>query len=108
MNIQTFLTNVLTFLNDTIVPAILGIAFLVFLWNVVRFFIIGGSDEESQTKAKSLAQWGITAFVIIASLWGIVNMLVAGLGLGNNPIIPDYMCEKLGGNCERNSSNFGH
>lgn len=99
MNIQTFLKGLLTFLNNTIVPAILALALFIFLWNAFRYFIIGGSEEESQQKAKSLATWSIAAFVIILSIWGIVNVFVSGLGLSKNPITPDYMCNKFFGGC---------
>ena len=92
MNIQTLLININEFLNTTIVPFLLSVAFLVFIWNVTRYFIIGGSNSDAQEKARSLALWGIIAFVVILSLWGIVNLLVAGFGLGNRgAVIPDYM-----------------
>jgi|GEM_PF-1625336 len=95
MNIQTLLININEFLNTTIVPFLLSVAFLVFIWNVTRYFIIGGSNSDAQEKARSLALWGITAFVVILSLWGIVNLLVAGFGLGNRgAVIPDYMERK--------------
>ncbi len=98
MNIQTLLTNILKFLNEIIVPFLLVIAFVVFLWNIARYFVMDGANEESQEKARSQALWGILAFVIIVSLWGIVNLLVSGLGLGNNQAItPDYMEQKTGG-----------
>ena len=101
MNIQTFLVNILTFLNGTIVPFIIALAFVIFLWNAVRYFIIGGSNEDDQEKARSLATWSIGAFVIIVSLWGIVNLLVSSFGFGNSrAIIPDYMCDKVGGSCQ--------
>ncbi len=91
MNIQTLLTEILKFLNGTIVPFLLGIAFLVFIWNVARYFIIGGANEESQEKARSLALWGIATFVIIVSLWGIVNLFTKTIPRSNSPITPDYM-----------------
>ncbi len=94
MDLQTLLTNILKFLNTTIVPFLMAIAFLVFIWNTARYFIIGGANEESQEKARSLAMWGIAAFVVMLSIWGIVNLLVNGLGLKNDPIIPDYMQQK--------------
>ena len=95
MNIQTLLTNILTFLNGTIVPFLLAVATFIFIWNAVRYFVLDGSNEESQTKAKSLAFWGISAFVIIVSLWGVVNLIVNGLGFGTmQPITPDYMSGK--------------
>ncbi|QQR64887.1 hypothetical protein IPH92_05045 [Candidatus Kaiserbacteria bacterium] len=92
MDLQTFLVNIITFLNETIVPFIIVIAFLVFLWNIVRYFIIEGANEKEHENAKSLALWGIMAFVIILSLWGIVNIFVDGFGFGGGPVItPDYI-----------------
>lgn len=88
MDLQTFIINVYGFVNKVAVPLILGIAFLVFLVNVVRYFIIGGANEQSQENARSLALWGILAFVIILSFWGIVNMFVSGFGLEGQQV-PD-------------------
>ncbi len=100
MNIQTLLGGILNFLSSTIIPFLLAIAGLVFFWNIARFFIIGGDNTESQEKARSHALWGIIAFVIILSLWGIVNMFVNGFGFDRNgAITPDYICDKTGGNC---------
>ena len=94
MNLQTFLAGTITFLNGTIIPLLLAIAFVAFLWNTVQYFIIQGDSEEGQTKAKSLALWSISAFVVILSLWGIVNLLVGDLGLQNDVIVPDYIESK--------------
>ena len=96
MNIQTFLTNTITFLNEKVVPLLLAIAFLAFAWNAFQYFVIQGDSEEGQTKAKSLALWSIAAFVIILSLWGIVNMIVKDFGLRNEIVCPDYMKMKNG------------
>lgn len=91
MDIQTALTNFLTFINSSLIPLIVALAFIFFLFNVFRYFILGGANEEAQSKAKLLAVWGILAFVIIISLWGIVNFFVTGFGFGGNQIVcPDY------------------
>ncbi len=91
MDIQTFLVGVGKFLNSTVLPAIFAIAALMFMVNATRYFIIGGANPEDQEKAKTLAIWGILAFVISISLWGIVNILVSGLGLTQMEMTPDYM-----------------
>lgn len=96
MDLQTLLGGFLSFLTGTVIPFLLVIATLVFVWNVVRYFIIGGANEDSQEKARSLALWGILAFVLIVSLWGIVMLISNGLGLDNRPVTPDYMCKKGG------------
>ena len=100
MDLQTFLSNIITFFNETIVPFILAGAFVMFLWNITRYFIIGATlagDEKKgtasgRTRARQYALYSIAAFVIILSLWGVVNMLVNGFELGGGPVLkPDYM-----------------
>ena len=88
------LTNTLTFISDFIIPALFTIAFLAFVWNLVQYAIFQGTSQEGREKAKSLMLWSIIAFVVMISLWGIVNLLVDGLGLDNTPVEFDYMCEK--------------
>ena len=94
MDLQTLLLGFIAFITGTIIPFLLVIATLVFVWNAVRYFVIGGANEESQEKARQLALWGVLAFVLIVSLWGIVMLISNGLGLDNRGIVPDYMCGK--------------
>ena len=61
MNLQTLLTGLIKFLNESIVPALIALAFLFFIWNAARYFIIGGSNEDAQEKARSFALWSIIA-----------------------------------------------
>lgn len=97
MGLQQLFAGVLTFINTFLFPLLMAIAVLIFLWNIVRYFIIGGGNEEDQSKAKTLALWGILAFVAIASIWGIVNIFVGIFGLGGHaPITPDYIGSKSG------------
>ncbi|MBP9717232.1 MAG: hypothetical protein KBD44_00780 [Candidatus Pacebacteria bacterium] len=81
-SLQLLLVGIGGFLNSVVIPFILAIAFIVFVVNVVRFFVIGGDSDEGQKNAKNLAIYGIGAFVFILSFWGIVNMVVDGIGLG--------------------------
>lgn len=95
MDLQTLLKSVITLLNS-LIPFILAIAFLVFLWNMMRYFIVEGANQKEHENAKSLALWGIIAFVIIIGIWGIVRLLISEVGIGTQPpIVPDYM--KTGG-----------
>jgi predicted PurR-regulated permease PerM len=99
MDLQAILTAIVGFINDALIPFVMAIAFFFFIWNAVRYFIIGGTNPDAQEKAKSLAVWGILAFVVITSLWGIVNIFTDSLGLDNTTPAPDYM-ERGGGDGE--------
>ena len=91
-SLQGLIAGVGGFINEVLIPFTLGIAFLIFLINAVRFFIIGGNNTESQENARSLALYGIGAFVMILSLWGMVNLLASGIGLADeDPLTPDYI-----------------
>jgi Type IV secretion system pilin len=76
---QAFVGGILGFINTVLLPAILGLAFLMFVWGVFKFFILGGSDEEAQAKGKSLMIYAVAGFVLILSFYGIVNIVVNGL-----------------------------
>ncbi len=94
----------MTFLNNVIIPFLFGLALLFFIWNAFRWLILGGGDKDAKDNARQLALYGIGAFVFLVSLWGIVNMLVNGLGLGGvDQVIPDYRTNMPGGDGGGNS-----
>jgi len=68
------------------------LALLFFLYNAFRLFILKSSDTEAQESAKRFALYSIVAFVFLVSIWGIVNLIVNGLGIsGEYDVVPDYM-----------------
>ena len=81
MNLQSYVVDLVTLLNNIIIPFMMGVAFLVFVINVFRFFIVGGTNPDSQEKAKTLAVYGVGAFVFIIIFWGIINLLTSSFGL---------------------------
>lgn len=90
-----FFQAILAFINAVLVPLVLGLAFLAFVWGVFKFFILGGSDSEKQGEGKSLMIYAVAGFVLILSLYGIVNFLTSGLGFDNETItIPNVPAER--------------
>jgi hypothetical protein len=81
--IGNLVENTLIIINDYLTPLVLGMAFLVFIWGVFKFFVLGGADEEKQKEGKSLMIYAIAGFVIIVSFYGIVQLVQGGLGLDN-------------------------
>jgi len=86
-----FLRNILEFSNDVLVPFILGIGFLVFVYGVFLYFIAGGANEDKQAQGKSLLIYATLGFVIVIIFWGVVNLLAQGSGFDNQRLenIPD-------------------
>ncbi len=50
------LRNILTFGNTVVIPFIIGIGFLMFVWGMFQYFIAGGASDESREKGKKLME----------------------------------------------------
>lgn len=92
MNIQIYLIGIVSFINNVIIPFLFGIAILIFVYYTFLYFIYGGDKPTEQEKAKSLALYGLAAFVFLIIFWGVVNLLVRSFGFGfDAPLTPDYL-----------------
>lgn len=90
-NFGDFFRNLVDFMNGVLVPFVFALAFLVFIWGMFKAFILGGSDEAKQSEGKALMFYAIIGFVVMVSLWGIVNLVADGFGLSGEGVqnIPD-------------------
>ena len=61
--------------NWVLVPILMAIAFIVFLWGVYKYFIQGAANEEDRKTGRQFVLWGVIGFVIITSIWGLVNIV---------------------------------
>lgn len=76
--------------NYLLVPVLMAVAFIVFLWGIYKYFIYGAANESEKSEGRKFAMWGIIGFVILLSLWGLVNLIRGTLGLnaGQAPAYP--------------------
>ena len=79
--LEGLLLTIIVFSNTVLIPFILGIGFLVFVWGMFQYFIAGGANEESKEKGKSLMIYAILGFLLIIVFWGIINLLAQSTGL---------------------------
>ncbi len=75
------LTNILGFTNGTLIPFVIGIGFLVFVFGMFRYFIAGGANDEAKASGKSLMIYATLGFVLIIVFWGVINLLSSSTGL---------------------------
>ncbi len=97
-NLQKVFVDLLA-LVDMLVPVIFAIAFIVFLWGVFTYFIAGGANDEKRKEGAKFVMWSIIGFVVMVSIWGIVNVFANTLGFNkeNRPCLPTFS-----GPCKQN------
>lgn len=78
---EQLLANILVFTNEVLIPFIIGIGFLAFVWGMFKYFIAGGASEESRESGKSLMIHATIGFVVIIIFFGVINLLTSSTGL---------------------------
>lgn len=78
---ELLLKNILDFANSVLIPFVIGIGFLFFVWGMFQYFIAGGASEESKEKGKSLMINATIGFVVIIIFFGMINLLTSSTGL---------------------------
>ena len=81
--INTFMDDISIFINNTLIPLVFAIALLMFIYGVFKYFILGGHDPEKQKEGRQLMLYSIVGFVVMVSIFGIVNLIAGGLGFSN-------------------------
>ncbi|MFW6210181.1 MAG: hypothetical protein ACOC4E_01680 [Patescibacteria group bacterium] len=82
---QDLLETILQFVNALLIPFIIGIGFLVFVWGMFQYFIAGGANDEKKQAGKSLMIYATLGFVLIIIFWGVINLLATSTGLEGEP-----------------------
>lgn len=78
---ELLLKNILEFTNAVLIPFIIGIGFLAFVWGMFQYFIAGGASDESKEKGKKLMINATIGFVVIIIFFGVINLLTSSTGL---------------------------
>ncbi len=74
-------------LTNQILPLLIGISVVYFIYQVFHYFI--ASNEEDKGKAKGHIIWGIVAIFVMVSVWGLVGILTSTFGTsGTNVTLP--------------------
>ena len=74
-------STVLYIINAVLVPVLFALAFIAFLYGIAKAYIFSGGEPEEVKKGHKLVLWGIVGFVVMISLWGLVNVVANTFGL---------------------------
>ena len=77
--VDTFFNNIGTFINNVLIPLVFAISLLVFIYGMFQYFILGGASDDSREKGRQLIMWSVIAFVMMVSIWGVVNVVAGGI-----------------------------
>lgn len=66
-----------------LVPVLVTMGLAVFLWGLVKYMWGSGAGPEID-KAKTLMKWGLVILFVMVSVWGIIALMQAALGINAN------------------------
>ncbi len=92
--------NVNTNIGGNLVILLSSVAFILFLWGLVRFiYDRSNGDDKRLEKDKEAMGWGLAALFVVISVWGIIKMFQGFLGIENsgNIVLPK-IC--VNGSCD--------
>lgn len=69
---------------NSIIPVLVALGMVYFVWGVVQYFI--RNDEEAKKKGRDRIIYGIIGLAVIVSVWGLVNIVVNTFGLQGQTI----------------------
>jgi len=81
-------SGIIGVINGILAPVLMAMAFIVFVWGIYKYFILGAAEEKSRTDGRQFILWGIIGFVIILSVWGLVSLVMGTLGLSATTTAP--------------------
>lgn len=92
--------NAATSVLTKLLPVLVSLAALAFLFGVVRYFLWNSDSESGREQARLYIVWSVAALVIILGMWGIMAILFEMFGFGASELelvpCPDYLVEKYG------------
>ena len=89
--LQGYATSIIGIINSILVPVLMAVAFITFLFGVYKYFILGADSDTERATGRQFVLWGVIGFVVILSLWALVNIVMGTLNLsaGTRPRIPE-------------------
>lgn len=73
---------------NVLIPLLLALALLMFIWGIIQFFILGAGDEDKRAAGRSYMLYSIVGLVAIVAVWGFVNLLLQIIGINPDAAPP--------------------
>jgi hypothetical protein len=83
MSLTDIINKITKDILNPLIVLLFALATAVFVWGVVLYVLGGAGSSEQAKTAKQVILWGIIGMFIMASAWGIVNLLCDFFGLSS-------------------------
>jgi len=84
-NLQDVLKFFVDLINNYLVPLIISLALIYFLWGVAKYI------QKPDEKGREMILWGLIGLFVMVSVWGLVNLLGGTFNLINTqPPMPRF------------------
>ncbi len=80
--------TIINVINGVLVPLLFAVSFIVFLYGIARAYIFSVGDPERVKEGHKIILWGLIAFAVMISLWGLVNVVANTFGLQGSFALP--------------------
>lgn len=78
--------NVVNRVLRAIVPMLITVALIVFIWGLIKY-LLEVNSEEKRKQGVQLMLWGVIAIFVMSSVWGIVRLLQNTFSVQQNEAI---------------------
>lgn len=80
MSITEIFEKIQSDILDPLIAVLFTLGTALLLWGVILYVIGSQGDQKKLDQGKQLMLWGIIGMTVMASAWGIVNILCDFLG----------------------------
>lgn len=81
------LVCILVSILNSLIPVIIGIGLIVFLWGLALFILAAG-DEKKIESGKNLMIYGIIGLFVMTSVWGLIRVVYSTFFGGGAALLP--------------------
>jgi len=91
-NLSSLISKLINYIK-LLVPFIIALALLVFIWGIFKLVFAGGSEVDVKEGTKFMT-WGIVSLFVMVSVWGLVAILTKTF-FNDNVVIPQLKTTML-------------
>jgi hypothetical protein len=80
MTFAQLVSTIVGLIDWVLIPLIFALAFLAFLWGILKYFFLEAPDEGKE-EGKQFILYGLLGLVVLFSVWGLVNVVLFTFGI---------------------------